>query len=67
MFVLMNSNNIVSFSGKRHTARSVTVMRYDCYANGFRFDSHLADFRFVFFLYFFSGLGVMFKGYSVKY
>jgi len=21
-------------------------MRYGCYANGFRFDSHLADFRF---------------------
>jgi len=26
-------------------------MRYGCYANGFQFDSHLADF--LFFLYFF--------------
>jgi len=31
-------------------------MRYGYYTNGFRFNSHLADFRFVFFLYFFSGL-----------
>jgi len=37
-------------------------MRYGYYANGFRFDSHLADFHFVFFLYFFSGLGVTFWG-----
>jgi len=36
----------------RQTARCsyLTVMRYSYYANGFRFDSHLADFRFVFFL-----------------
>jgi len=37
-------------------------MRYACYVNGFWFDSHLADFRFVFFFTFFSGLGVMFMG-----
>jgi len=41
---------------------SLGVMRYGCYVNGFRFDSHLVDFRFIFFLYFFSGLGVTFKG-----
>jgi len=35
-------------------------MWYGCYANGFRFDSHLADF--LFFLYFFSGLRVTFMG-----
>jgi len=38
-------------------------MRYS-YANGFRFDSHLADFAFVCFLYFFLGLGVTFRGVS---
>jgi len=32
------------------------VMRYGCYANGFPFDSHLANFPF------FSGLGVTFTG-----
>jgi len=37
-------------------------MRYGYYANGFQFDCHLADFRFVFFLYFFSGLDVTFRG-----
>ena len=40
-------------SRKRCPARGVTVRCYGCYANGFRFDSHLADFHFVFFLYFF--------------
>jgi len=43
------------------------VRCYGCYANGFRFDSHLADFRFVFFLCFFLvfsrlHLGVTFRG-----
>jgi len=37
------------------------VMYYGCYANGFRFDSHLANFDF-FFYYFFSGLDGMFRG-----
>jgi len=43
-------------------------MRYGHYANGFRFDSHLADFRFIFLLHFFSGLGVTFRplGVSVR-
>jgi len=27
-------------------------MRYNCYANGFQFDSHLADFYLFFFTYF---------------
>jgi len=38
-------------------------MHYDYHANGFRFDSHLADFRwgFVFFLYIFSGLSFTFR------
>ena len=41
------------------------VMRYSYYANGFWFDSHLADFGFVFFLSFFSGLRVI-LGVSVR-
>jgi len=32
-------------------ARGVTIMCYGCNASGFRLDSHLADFRFVFFLF----------------
>jgi len=39
----------VTLSGKCCPARGVTVMCYGCYANGFRFNSHLADFRFCFF------------------
>jgi len=35
------------------------VMRY---TSGFWFESHFADFRFVFFHYFLSGLGFMFTG-----
>jgi len=27
-------------------------MHYSCYANGFRFDSHLADFTFFFFTFY---------------
>ena len=38
------------------------VMHYGCYVNGFQFDSQLADFRFLFFLYFYSDLGVKFRG-----
>jgi len=34
-------------------------MRYDWYANGVWFDSHLADLTFI--LYFFSGLRVAFR------
>ena len=51
----------VSLSFKRCGSRGVVVRRYSYYANGFRFDSHLADFCVVCFLYFFSGLGVTFK------
>jgi len=36
-------------SFKLRGSRSVTVMRYGYYANGFRFDSQLAGFSFVFF------------------
>ena len=47
-----------------HPARGVTVRCYSCYANGFRFDSHLADFCCIFFslLFFRLRLGVMFRG-----
>jgi len=34
-------------------AYSVTVMCYSNYANGFQFESHFADFAFVFFFTFF--------------
>jgi len=37
-------------------------MCYAFYAYGFQFKSHLVHFRFVFFLYFFSGLGFTFTG-----
>jgi len=40
-------------------------MRFGYYANGFRFESHLADFRFVFFYLHFSGLDVSLR-VSVK-
>jgi len=40
-------------------------MRYGCYADGFRFDSHLADFRFVFFFTFFQAW-VLRLGVSVR-
>jgi len=47
-----NSIKRVTLSFKRHGSRSVAFMRYGCYgyANGLWFDSHLADFRFLFFL-----------------
>ena len=48
-----NSNKMVSLSGKQRAARSVTVMCYGYYPNGFRFDSHLADFVSLFFFTFF--------------
>jgi len=51
-----NTKKKVTLSGKRRPARDVTVLCYGCYANGFRFDSHLADFRFVFFLCLFQAL-----------
>ena len=41
-----NSNKIVSLSFKQQASCSLGVMRYGCYANGFRFNSHLADFQF---------------------
>jgi len=50
-----NTKKKLTLSGKWHPARGVTVMCYGCYANGFQLDSHLANFRFVFFLCFFSG------------
>jgi len=55
-------------SGKRHhPVHGVMVMCNACYANdGFQFDSHLADFRYVFFSAFFQlRLGVTFIGVSV--
>jgi len=54
-----NSNKRVGLSFKRRGSSGVAVLRYSWYANGFRFDSHLADLTF-FFLYFFSGLRVTF-------
>jgi len=41
-------------------SHSVAIMRYGFYANGFWFDSHLADCTF--FLIIFSGLRVTFTG-----
>ena len=38
----------VTLSGKRCPAHGVMVRCYGCYANGLRFNSHLADFRFFF-------------------
>jgi len=62
---LTHSNIRVSLSFKLHGSRSLGLtlrITYGAsYANGFRFDSHHADFR-CFFLYFFSGLRVTFKG-----
>ena len=43
----------VTLSGKRCPACGVTAMCYGCYANGYRFGSHLADLRFAFFFAFF--------------
>jgi len=45
----------VTLSGKHCPARGVMVQCYGYYANGFRFDSHFADIRFVFFLCFVPG------------
>jgi len=55
-----NSNKKLSLSFKLRGCRSLRVMRYGCCASGFRFNSHLANFGFVFLL--FSGLCVMFRG-----
>ena len=44
----------VTLLGKHSPARCVMVMCYGCYANGFWFDCHVAEFRF-FFLCFSSG------------
>ena len=53
----------VTLSGKCRPAWGATVMCYGCYANGFRFDSHLADsLCFFFFAFFRFCLGVMFRG-----
>jgi len=60
---LMQINRSVCHSNGVDTGyHNLGVMRNDCFANCFRFDSHLADFCFVIFFYFFSGLGVEFKG-----
>jgi len=45
-----------SSSFKLRGSRSQTVMRDGYYANGFRFDSYLSHFRFVFFSLLFFGL-----------
>ena len=44
---LMQSNKRVCLSFKRRGSCGVVVMRYSCYANGFWFDSHLANFTFL--------------------
>ena len=52
---LTQSNKKVSLSLKQRGSRSLGVIRYSyycMYANGFQFDSHLADFTFVFFNFF---------------
>jgi len=50
----LNSNKKVSLSLKRRGSRhGVTVMHRGCYANGFQFDSHLANFNLNFFFTFF--------------
>jgi len=41
----------VTLSGKRCPDCDVMVRCYDCFANGFQFDSRLADFPFVFFFF----------------
>ena len=41
----------VTLLGKHSPARCVMVMCYGCYANGFWFDSHVAEFRFFFFAF----------------
>ena len=52
-----NSNKRVSLSFKRRGSRGAAVRRYNCYSNGFKFTSHLADFfktfcqAYVFYLY----------------
>jgi len=48
----VRSNKRVGLSFKWHGSYSLGVMRYGCYANGFRFNSHLADFCFFFFTFF---------------
>jgi len=40
-----NIKKNVTLSGKRRPATGLMVKCYGCYAYGFRFDSHLADFR----------------------
>ena len=49
-----NSNKKVrlSFKDKRHGSLSLGIMCYGCYAIDFWFDSHFADFRFLFFTFF---------------
>ena len=56
---LTQSNKKVSLSFKRCVSHGVAAMRYCSYANGFWFDSHLADFPL---LFLFSGLHVPFMG-----
>jgi len=60
--ILQNKNLVCSQWGQRVSlcgSHSVAVMRYSCYANGFRFDSHLVNFTF------FSGLRVTFTSYAL--
>jgi len=62
--IQINMNKVVCLSGKRHAARSVMVMCCGSYANGpvFSLTLTLPAFLSFFFLYFFSGLGVVFRG-----
>ena len=46
---LTQSNERVSLSFKRCGCRDVAVLHYGGYANGFQFESHLADFFLTFF------------------
>jgi len=58
-----NTKKKVTLSGTRCPAHGVMVGCYGCYANGWRFYSHLAVFRFFFSLLFFRlRLGVTFTG-----
>jgi len=58
-----NTKIKVTLSRKRSPARCVTVSCCDCYANGFRFGSRLADYLFFSLLFYRLCLHVMFKGW----
>jgi len=65
----IRSRGMTQFQEKGHFVRRMASCSwcngYGCYANGFQFDSHLADFRFIFLCIFYRlRLGVTF-GVSV--